>query len=83
MTLVDTSIWIDHLSRGNSELVRMLENGGVLHHPFVYGELACGGLRNRAEILNLLAALPQPHLATFDETIRFIEVKELFGIGLG
>ena len=30
MILVDTSIWIDHLRRGNERLLRMLEQGQVL-----------------------------------------------------
>jgi hypothetical protein len=83
MTLVDTSIWIDHFRRGNSRLVLLLEDDMVLQHPFVFGELACGGLRNRAEILRLLANLPQAKQVTFEETIEFIETRKLFGIGLG
>lgn len=58
MILVDTSVWIDHLRKGERELARLLNEGVVLCHPFVIGELACGNLRNRGEILSLLAALP-------------------------
>ncbi|MCL5098782.1 MAG: VapC toxin family PIN domain ribonuclease, partial [Candidatus Omnitrophica bacterium] len=32
----------------------LLEQGEVVIHPFVVGELACGNLRNRHEILSLL-----------------------------
>ena len=51
MILVDTSVWIDHLRTGNKGLVAMLGSAQVITHPFVVGELACGKLRNRREIL--------------------------------
>ena len=54
MVLVDTSVWIDHLRVGDRKLVRLLEDGEVGVHPLVIGELACGNLRNRREILALL-----------------------------
>ena len=46
MTLVDTSIWIDHLRRSNERLLRMPEQGQVLIHYYVIGEVALGNLRN-------------------------------------
>lgn len=36
----------------------------MLCHPIVIGELACGNLRNRAEILSRLAALPTLSLSS-------------------
>jgi predicted nucleic acid-binding protein len=83
MVLVDTSVWIDHLSRSNSRLARLLDEGRVMCHPFVIGELACGDLRNRQEILGLLVALPQAPVADHDEALRLIERHSLFGRGLG
>ena len=44
MTLVDTSVWIDHLRHGDAELAALLDEGMVLVHPFVIGEIACGTL---------------------------------------
>jgi predicted nucleic acid-binding protein len=81
--LVDTSIWVHHLSRGESRLVEMLEAGEVLGHPFVVGELACGHLRNRGEVLNLLAALPQAAVADHDELLGLVAQHRLYGHGLG
>nr|MBA2670032.1 type II toxin-antitoxin system VapC family toxin [Gemmatimonadota bacterium] len=46
MILTDTSVWIDHLRAGDPALSALLEQGRVLVHPFVLGELACGNLRN-------------------------------------
>ena len=81
--LVDTSVWIDHLRRGNTTLAALLERGEVLCHPFVIGELACGILRNRAEILSLLEALPQAALADHAEVLGFLEKHGLPGEGIG
>lgn len=40
MVLVDTSVWVSHLSDGSTELATLLNNGGVLCHPLIVGELA-------------------------------------------
>jgi predicted nucleic acid-binding protein len=81
--LVDTSVWVDHLRRGNAALVRLLNRDEVRTHPFVIGELACGNLRSRKEILALLAALPQAAVAGHRETLAFVEANRLMGRGIG
>jgi predicted nucleic acid-binding protein len=81
--LVDTSVWIDHLRNGDQTLAMLLERCEVLVHPMVLGELACGGLRNRREILRALANLPRSAAATDEEVLYFIEHRELFGRGIG
>ncbi len=83
MILVDTSIWIDHLRKGNTLLVNLLENTQVCSHPFVVGELACGNLNNRSEILMLLGSLPQLSAATDKEVLFYIEEHQLMGRGIG
>jgi len=83
MTLVDTSVWIDHLRAGNRMLRSLLEIGEVLAHPFVVGELACGRLRNRVEILTLLQALPEAQIAEHEEVMRVVECEHLYGQGIG
>jgi len=82
MILVDTSIWIEHLRRGDERLARILEQGQVLSHPYVIGELALGSLRNR-EILGALQDLPQTSVATDSEVLRFVEQNALYGVGIG
>jgi predicted nucleic acid-binding protein len=81
--LVDTSIWIDHLRNGNPALAALLQNEAVFTHNFVIGELACGNLRNRAEVLDLLQSLPRLPAATEDETLFFIEQQDLMSRGIG
>ena len=83
MILVDTSVWIDHLRRGNPRLVTLLDDGAVLCHPFVVGELACGNLRKRTEILGLLAELPSVTVAGHKEVLRLVNERHLHGRGLG
>lgn len=83
MILVDTSVWIDHLRRNNPTLVTVLEAAQVLMHPFIRGELACGTLANRAEVLALLGKLPAAPVATEDEALDYIERHGLMGRGIG
>ncbi len=73
MILVDTSVWVDHLRIGDEGLAALLNGSRVLTHPFVIGELACGNLRNRDEVLALLRNLPRVTVATDDEVLFFIE----------
>ncbi|HEY4216237.1 MAG TPA: type II toxin-antitoxin system VapC family toxin [Gemmatimonadaceae bacterium] len=83
MILVDTSVWIDHLRTRDDELARALDDGEVLVHSFVIGELACGNLRNRADVLGLLRELPPVREATHDEVMVFVERRKLMSRGIG
>jgi hypothetical protein len=83
MVLVDTSVWILHLRKGNIDLERLLNDGDVVCHPFIVGELACGNLKNRSEILSLLQSLPMSIQAEHEEVMRFIEDYRLMGKELG
>ncbi|HXI13122.1 MAG TPA: PIN domain-containing protein [Thermoanaerobaculia bacterium] len=83
MILVDTSVWIDHFQKTIPALTAALESEDVVVHPFVIGELACGVLRRRAEILHLLSLLPASILASDAEALRFIELHRLMGKGIG
>jgi predicted nucleic acid-binding protein len=83
MTLADTSVWVDHLRNNNSRLSQLLFDGEVLSHPFVIGELACGFLTKRAEILSLLSTLPKIVVAEHDEVLQLLDARRLYGRGLG
>ena len=83
MILVDTSVWVDHLRAGAPALAAALEQADVLMHPFILGEVACGNLRNRDEVLQLLGELPAAPLATDAEALEFIERRALMGRGIG
>jgi len=83
MVIVDTSVWVSHFREGNTELANLLNNGEVVCHPFVIGELACGNLKNRNPILSLLQSLPMGVNADHEEVLEFIERNQLMGKGLG
>jgi predicted nucleic acid-binding protein len=84
MILVDTSVWIDHFRRKDPRLQTFLDNRGVLMHPTVVGELACGTLRTRSWTLSYLRDLPQPaSIADEEETLFVIESRNLWGKGIG
>ena len=83
MVLVDTSIWIDHLRRGDRQLAMLQETGDVVCHPFVIGELACGSLARRHTVLELLYALPRTEHAGHDEILSFIDDRDRYGGGIG
>ena len=83
MILVDTSIWINHFNKSNAGLIKLLNSAQVCIHPFVIGELSCGNISNRKEILSHLKSLPLVDTALDEEVFTFIEDKNLYGIGLG
>lgn len=80
MILVDTSIWINHLRKPNAALIALLDDGSVLSHPAVIGELALGGLN--AGTFALLLKLPRALVATDDEVLRLIR-SALVSTGVG
>jgi len=83
MVLVDTSVWVAHLRTGKVGLETLLDDARVACHPFIVVELACGNLKNRAEILSLLEVLPMAAPVEHKEVMRFIEMHRLTGKGLG
>jgi predicted nucleic acid-binding protein len=83
MILVDTSIWIDHGRRRDARLVAWLTEGLVLGHPFVQGELACGQMPRRADVLALFEQLPPATLVHHREMLQFVDRHRLMGQGLG
>lgn len=83
MILLDTSIWVDHLRQSDAQVVALLQADLVLAHPFVIGELACGNLKSRADVLELLNTLPQARVALEHEVLFFIDRHKLMGLGIG
>ena len=83
MVLVDTSIWVTHLSEGSRHLEKLLLDAEVLCHPFIIGELACGNIKNRKEILTLLRSLPMAPTIDLNEFLFYIERNKLMGTGIG
>lgn len=81
MTLIDTSIWVNHLRVGSPRLQALLEEGQLLIHPYVIGELACGMMKNRTEILLLLQTLPEALVPEHHAVLDLLESQKIFGLG--
>src|SRR5687767_14211214 len=83
MILADTSVWTEHLRKVHPKLRDLLLSEQVLCHPFVIGEIACGQLQNRSEIMKLLDDLPEAQVAEHEEVLKLIQDRLLFGHGIG
>ncbi len=82
--LVDTSVWVHHFRRGEAGLANLLASDGVLVHPLVMLELACGTPpAPRSQTLAHLRQLRQAASATQDEVLELIERKRLYDTGCG
>jgi len=81
--LADTSIWINHLRYDNPELTGLLVRGKIVCHPFIVGEIVCGNLKNRSEIISLLLNLPMTEVYEIEAILKFIEIHKLMGLGIG
>jgi predicted nucleic acid-binding protein len=82
--LVDTSVWRRYFSGTASAraLADLLDDDGmVLVHPFVAGEMVLGGLSAREEelVLRLPSATTVPH----DEVLGFVRQRRLSRRGIG
>jgi len=81
--IVDSSVWVDHFRAANGRLAQLLSDDEVVMHSAVIGELACGDLRRRKEVLVSLRLLPGAIEATTDELLATIESEKLHGLGMG
>lgn len=83
MILADTSVWVDHLRRGNAALAALLLDAQVVCHPLVIGELACGNLRRQEDLLLYLSNLERLAVAEHEEVLAMVERRRLMGTGIG
>ena len=83
MILIDTPVWINHWRSEVPHLLDLLDGEQVLMHPMVVGELACGNLRDRSQVLEFLSDLPEVTIAFAEEARVFIEQHQLMGRGIG
>jgi predicted nucleic acid-binding protein len=81
--LADTSVWIHHFRVSSPQLEQALIDGLILMHPFVLGEIVCGNLRRRSNVLSELQQLPSAVIAEHEEVLNFVEQHRLFGSGIG
>ena len=82
--LVDTSVWRRYF--GGIASVRKLgelldEDGAVLIHPFIIGEMVLGGLSTREE--GLFVRLPRADVVRHEEVLDFVRRRRLMRRGIG
>jgi predicted nucleic acid-binding protein len=81
--LVDTSVWIEHLRSADLRLATLLRENQVLTHSAIIGELACGRLPKRREMLEAMSLLPSVREATAAEVLRYVDTARWYGRGIG
>jgi len=82
--LVDTSVWRRYFSgtasvRGLGDLLD--EDGAVLVHPFIIGEMVLGGLSAREE--QLFVRLPSAGVVPHEEVLELVRRRRLARRGIG
>ena len=82
MILVDTSVWIDHLHRGEPKLQDLLLNDEVAMHDGIIEEIALGSIRDRGTVIALLEALSRVPVLRHNEFGLFVDQHRLWGQGL-
>ncbi len=86
MVLVDTSVWIRHLSNRapyTAQLQRLLDSSEVLGHELIYGELLIGNRGGRRKVLQEYAYLPAAAIIHHTELVEFVLGHALMGRGIG
>jgi predicted nucleic acid-binding protein len=86
MVLVDTSVWIRFLANQApfaAGMDRLLSQGEVWGHDFVYGELLIGDRGGRRRLLADYALMHQAPVATHREVVEFVRERRLHGRGIG
>jgi predicted nucleic acid-binding protein len=86
IVLVDTSVWIGFLSNTSpyaAELDRLLSQGEVSGHDFVYGELLIGDKGGRRRLLDGYDLIHQAPLVPHRELVTFVRERRLHGRGVG
>lgn len=83
MILVDTSIWADHLRRGDARLAALLNDEAVVLHALVIAELALGPMPERDRLLRRLDTMPRLPTASDDAFLAFCCDRPVIGRGIG
>lgn len=83
MTLVDTSVWIDHILRTVPRMSELLEAREVVTHPLVIAEIALGSLPRRAQSLSDLAKLPCISEVSTEAVVAAIDARKFYARGIG
>ena len=81
--LADTSVWIDYLRQGDSDLAKQVHDGNIVMHGMILGELAVGNFKQRKLLLKRWRSLPSIATAADSQVLDFLESHQLMGKGIG
>lgn len=80
--LVDTSIWAEHIRRGDQRLARLLGAGEVATHEYIIGELTLGFVRRSGRFMTEVGDLVLIERARHEEVLAFVASHRLEGSGI-
>ena len=83
MTVVDTSVWVDHFRDRSTLIPELAERRSILLHSSVLGELLLAGLSRNHPVARDIRKLPTAPLASPAEVAALIEWARLAGTGIG
>ncbi len=84
--LADTSVWIRFLANKAPfarELDRLLIDGAVTGHEFVYGELLAGDRGGRQKLLSRYERMEQIPAVPHSDVVAFVRARKIHGRGIG
>lgn len=82
LILFDTSVWIRHFRDPEQRLVGALEDGTLLIHEAVVGELAVGRIPKPKSTIADLLRLPFSPVIPFRELLALLQQRKLISKGL-
>lgn len=82
-TIFDTSVWIRHFRAPEQKLVDALEEGTLLVHEMVIGELAVGRIPKPKTTLSDLLRQSFAPVVPLQELLRFLQQRKLVSKELG
>jgi predicted nucleic acid-binding protein len=83
MTLIDTSVWIEHVRHPIPEVRALLDTERALAHPMVLAELCLGKFKLRNELLTNVSLLDSLPMCGHEEVLALVERFALAGRGIG
>jgi predicted nucleic acid-binding protein len=83
MIHANTSVWVDHFRKRDTQLYRRLHRNSISIHPFVVTELVLGNLPHRQKASASLDRLPMVKVGQASEVRTMIEAPSLFRRGIG
>jgi len=85
--VVDSTVWFDHISKGNPHLTRILKEDSdeeLLSHATVLGELIMGnGWTNDQLQMHEIGSLPLLPELSSEDVMDFVRRNNVYGLGMG